>query len=96
MAQVTYRLDHVRGQRRCVVDAVMAERRRCARLLENARARGAADLQALVDDVLERIRRPWRVREAARRAAVPGRLRKCCGLCGGDDHRAPTCPGRAT
>lgn len=90
--------------RRVVVDAVMAERRRCAKVLEGAikGARGSG-LEPLVRDVLvgvladrlERIRQPWRVRQAIRRAAVPGRLRKSCGLCGGDDHRAPKCLGRA-
>ena len=97
--------------RRVVIDAVMAERRRSAKVVANfvnwarytglpaARFEGMSQMvfDSLLrefEDCLDRVRRPWRVRQAERRAATPGRLRKCCGLCGGDDHRAPRCPGR--
>lgn len=71
--------------------AVNRERARCAGILERAIAELPADAtdRELLEERLERIRRPWRVRLAARKAAVPGRLRRHCGICGDDDHTAP-------
>lgn len=86
--------------RREVVEAVNRERARCVRLVERARAQLQASIPGkqsrawtwvVLTDHLDRIRRPYAVREAARRAAVPQRLRRSCGLCGGDDHTAPKC-----
>jgi len=96
------------AQTREILDAVMAERARCAIALEKLIARLGLEarrappgeavtyerLLALLEERADRIRRPWRVREAERKAQIPGRFRKCCGLCGGEDHRAQRCPGR--
>lgn len=78
-------------QRREIQAAVNRERARCAGILKRAIAELPADApeRELLAERLERIRRPWRVRLAARKAAVPGRRRRCCGICGGEDHTAP-------
>ena len=86
------------SQRAAIQAAVNRERARCAAILERAIAELAVArdvfLRELLEDRLARIRSPWRVRAAARKRVVPGRLRRCCGICGADDHRAPKCPGR--
>lgn len=79
------------SQRAEIQAAVNRERARCAGIFERA----IADLgpppreRELLAERLERIRRPWRLRVAARKRATPGRLRRCCGICGADDHTAP-------
>jgi hypothetical protein len=90
------------AQRREIIRAVNGERARCAKLMENARTLLGNDgawsdgkpgrAWEVLTDYLDRIKRPYRVRRDARRRVVPGRLRKCCGVCGGDDHTAPKCP----
>lgn len=78
-------------QRAEIQAAVNRERARCAGILERAIAELPADAadRELLEERLERIRWPWRVRMAARKAAVPGRLRRSCGICGDEDHTAP-------
>jgi hypothetical protein len=88
------------AQARETLDAVMRERARCAVLVDNAIRRikqsGAgpgAEVVAALEDLLDRVRRPWKVRCEVRRR----RARRCCGRCGGDDHTAPSprCPARS-
>jgi hypothetical protein len=91
------------AQQREILDAVMAERYRCARLLLNIIGRlggivgPAVDhpdraLWTILTDLHDRIRTPWKVRHAARRRRPPFN----CGRCGEEGHTAPSkkCPGR--
>jgi hypothetical protein len=91
--------------RRRVIEAVTRERARCARILEVSIQRlggvgGPPEdnntveriLWTVLCDRLDRIRRPW----AVRRTDPPDqvikylpRRRRCCGICGSEDHTAP-------
>jgi hypothetical protein len=92
------------AQRAEIQEAVNRERARCARVLEVTierlgGAKGPPEdkgmervVWAILCERLDAIKKPWRVRQAEKRAVMPGRLRRCCGICGGDDHTAPRCP----
>lgn len=81
------------AQRAEIVEAINRERARCVRILEAAMKRldseSYYDVRAMLTEKLDHIRNPYRVRVAEKRAAVPQRMRRCCGICGGDDHTAP-------
>ncbi len=90
------------AERREVVDAVMAERYRCAKVLERAirdlggrNQPGSPKLRTvyLLADLAERIRWPWKVRNADR--PRQSRAHYCCTRCGGDGHNRARCPDKA-
>ena len=80
------------AQAREVLDAVMHERARCTRVIEDAIRRFATasplEVVPILRELEDHIRRPWKVRH-------PRLMRRyCCGYCGGDGHTKRQCPER--
>jgi hypothetical protein len=78
-----------------VIWAVNCERARCCRIVATLLAELATDdpVRVALAERLERMKSPWRVRQAAKHQGGRG-PRKHCSHCGSPGHYAPTCPDR--